>query len=168
MSVNHIVLFQPQIPQNTGNIARTCAATNSPLHIIKPMGFPIDDKKMKRAGLDYWDKLDITYYENLEDFLAQMKGQLHLISKFAERVYSEENYADGQDHYFMFGREDTGLPEDFMRERAEQALRIPMNDEHVRSLNVSNTVCMIVYEALRQQEFQGLELVHTYEVDKLK
>ena len=165
---NHIVLFQPQIPQNTGNIARTCAATNSPLHIIKPMGFPIDDKKMKRAGLDYWDKLDIRYYEGLEDFLASMKGQLHLISKFAERVYSEASYADEKDHYFMFGREDTGLPEEFMREHPDKALRIPMNDEHVRSLNVSNTVCMIVYEALRQQEFQGLELVHTYEKDKLK
>ena len=168
MPVNHIVLFQPQIPQNTGNIARTCAATNSPLHIIKPMGFPIDDKKMKRAGLDYWDKLDIYYYESLEDFLGQVKGQLHLISKFADQVYSELAYDDGQDHYFMFGREDTGLPEDFMRGHAEKALRIPMNDEHVRSLNVSNTVCMIVYEALRQQHFQGLELVHTYEKDKLK
>ena len=142
MSRNHIVLFEPRIPQNTGNIARTCAATNSPLHIIRPMGFPIDDKKMKRAGLDYWDRLDITY--------------------------SEEAYADGEDHYFMFGREDTGLPEDFMREHPEKAIRIPMNDEHVRSLNVSNTVCMIVYEALRQQQFEGLELSHRYQHDKLK
>ncbi|EHE06200.1 spoU rRNA Methylase family protein [Streptococcus pneumoniae GA16833] len=82
---NHIVLFEPQIPQNTGNIARTCAATNSPLHIIKPMGFPIDDRKMKRAGLDYWDKLEIYFYESLEDFMSQMKGKLYLISKFAEK-----------------------------------------------------------------------------------
>ena len=168
MSINHIVLYQPQIPQNTGNIARTCAATNSPLHIIKPMGFPIDDKKMKRAGLDYWDKLEITYYDSLEEFLESMDGQLHLITKFAQGVYSDADYADGEDHYFMFGREDTGLPEDFMRDNPEKALRIPMNDEHVRSLNVSNTVCMIVYEALRQQNFQGLELVHTYDRDKLK
>ena len=87
---NHIVLFEPQIPQNTGNIARTCAATNSPLHIIKPMGFPIDDRKMKRAGLDYWDKLNITYYESLDNFMEQMDGRLYLISKFAEKVYSEE------------------------------------------------------------------------------
>ena len=86
---NHIVLFEPQIPQNTGNIARTCAATNSPLHIIKPMGFPIDDRKMKRAGLDYWDKLDITYYESLDDFMEQMAGHLYLISNFAEKVYTE-------------------------------------------------------------------------------
>ncbi|KXT70408.1 tRNA (cytidine(34)-2'-O)-methyltransferase [Streptococcus cristatus] len=165
---NHIVLFEPQIPQNTGNIARTCAATNSPLHIIKPMGFPIDDRKMKRAGLDYWDKLDISFYESLDDFMKQMDGRLYLISKFAEKVYSEENFAAEGPHYFMFGREDKGLPEEFMRQHPEKALRIPMNDQHVRSLNVSNTVCMIVYEALRQQNFAGLDLVHEYEVDKLK
>ena len=155
-------------PQNTGNIARTCAATNSPLHIIRPMGFPIDDKKMKRAGLDYWDKLDITYYDNLADFMSKNQdGRLHLVTKFADKTYSEEAYDDGEDHYFMFGREDTGLPEDFMREHPEKAIRIPMNDEHVRSLNVSNTVCMIVYEALRQQQFEGLELSHRYQHDKL-
>ena len=169
MSRNHIVLFEPRIPQNTGNIARTCAATNSPLHIIRPMGFPIDDKKMRRAGLDYWDKLDITYYDNLADFMSKNQdGRLHLVTKFADKTYSEEAYADGEDHYFMFGREDTGLPEDFMREHPEKAIRIPMNDEHVRSLNVSNTVCMIVYEALRQQQFEGLELSHHYHHDKLK
>lgn len=165
---NHIVLFEPQIPQNTGNIARTCAATNSSLHIIKPMGFPIDDRKMKRAGLDYWDKLDIHYYDNLEDFMNQVDGRLYLISKFAEKVYSEEHFTQTSNHYFMFGREDKGLPEDFMRQHPEKNLRIPMNDQHVRSLNVSNTVCMIVYEALRQQDFEGLDLVHKYEKDKLK
>ena len=165
---NHIVLFEPQIPQNTGNLARTCAATNSPLHIIKPMGFPIDDRKMKRAGLDYWDKLDISFYESLDDFMKRMDGRLYLISKFAEKVYSEENFAAEGPYYFMFGREDKGLPEDFMRQHPEKALRIPMNDQHVRSLNVSNTVCMIVYEALRQQNFAGLDLVHEYEADKLK
>ena len=158
MSCNHIVLFEPRIPQNTGNIARTCAATNSPLHIIRPMGFPIDDKKMKRAGLDYWDKLDITYYDNLADFMSKNHaGRLHLVTKFADKTYSEEVYADGEDHYFMFGREDTGLPENFMREHPEKAI-----------LNVSNTVCMIVYEALRQQQFEGLELSHRYHHDKLK
>lgn len=166
---NHIVLFEPQIPQNTGNIARTCAATNSPLHIIRPMGFPIDDRKMKRAGLDYWDKLDVRFYDSLDEFMAAAQGgKVHLISKFSERVYARENYADNQVHYFLFGREDTGLPEEFMRQHADKALRIPMNDEHVRSLNVSNAVCMVVYEALRQQNFLGLELSHTYEVDKLK
>lgn len=167
-SSNHIVLFEPQIPANTGNIARTCAATNSPLHIIRPMGFPIDDKKMKRAGLDYWDKLDVTFYDSLEEFLEACDGKLHLISKFASRVYSEENYNDGCAHYFLFGREDKGLPEDFMRQHADKALRIPMNDQHVRSLNLSNTACMIVYEALRHQSFPNLELSHVYEKDKLK
>ncbi len=166
---NHVVLFEPQIPQNTGNIARTCAATNSPLHIIKPMGFPIDDSKMKRAGLDYWDRLDVRFYENLDEFMtyASQHGQVHLVSKFADKTYSNQSYQEGI-HYFLFGREDKGLPEEFMRQYPEQAIRIPMNDEHVRSLNVSNTVCMIVYEALRQQEFAGLDLVHTYEGDKLK
>lgn len=165
---NHIVLFEPQIPQNTGNIARTCAATNSPLHIIRPMGFPIDDRKMKRAGLDYWDKLEIYFYDSLDEFLEKCQGQLHLITKFADKVYAEADFTSGEAHYFMFGREDKGLPEDFMRRHTEKTLRIPMNDAHVRSLNVSNTVCMVVYEALRQQNFAGLELVHTYEVDKLK
>ena len=166
---NHIVLFQPQIPQNTGNIARTCAATNSPLHIIRPMAFPIDDRKMKRAGLDYWDKLDVRFYDSLEEFMeAARDGQVHLVSKFASQTYSDVSYQDGKSHYFLFGREDKGLPEDFMRQHEEKAIRIPMNDEHVRSLNVSNTVCMIVYEALRQQGFKGLELSHRYEHDKLK
>ena len=100
-SRNHVVLFQPQIPQNTGNIARTCAATNSPLHIIKPMGFPIDDRKMKRAGLDYWDKLDVRFYDSLDDFMQQAEaGRVHLISKFAASAYSDERYDDGQVHYF--------------------------------------------------------------------
>ncbi|BBA93132.1 MULTISPECIES: tRNA (cytidine(34)-2'-O)-methyltransferase [Streptococcus] len=167
---NHVVLFEPQIPQNTGNIARTCAATNSPLHIIKPMGFPIDDRKMKRAGLDYWDKLDVRFYENIEEFMdyASKQGTVHLVSKFAAKTYSDEVYNDDCIHYFLFGREDKGLPEDFMRNHPEKTIRIPMNDKHVRSLNVSNTVCMIVYEALRQQQFTGLDLVHTYKEDKLK
>lgn len=165
---NHVVLFEPQIPANTGNIARTCAATNSPLRIIRPMGFPINDRKMKRAGLDYWDKLDIRFYDSLLEFLDKCQGQVHLVSKFAQKTYSEVNYADDQDHYFIFGREDKGLPEDFMREHVTKAIRIPMNDQHVRSLNLSNTVCMIVYEALRQQDFANLDLVHTYEHDKLK
>ena len=166
---NHIVLFEPQIPANTGNIARTCAATNTPLHLIEPLGFSTDDKHLKRAGLDYWNDVNITYHKDLAAFLAHVAGKhLHLVTKFAHQTYSEVNYNDGEDHYFLFGKETTGLPETFMRENEEKCIRIPMNDEHVRSLNVSNTVCMIVYEALRQQNFAGLELVHTYETDKLK
>lgn len=166
--MNHIALFEPQIPANTGNIARTCAATNTPLHLIKPLGFSVDDKQLKRAGLDYWHDVEIYYHENLEEFLAFVgERQLHLISKFANRVYSEVNYNDNEDHFFIFGKETTGLPENFMRENEEKCLRIPMNDEHVRSLNLSNTACMIVYEALRQQGFPQLELNHHYENDKL-
>jgi tRNA (cytidine/uridine-2'-O-)-methyltransferase len=165
---NHIVLFEPQIPANTGNIARTCAATNSPLHLIEPLGFSTDDKHLKRAGLDYWNDVDITYHENLEAFLRTIDTEnLHLITKFAHGVYSEVDYDDGKNHYFMFGKETTGLPEEFMRENEEKCLRIPMNDEHVRSLNLSNTVALVVYEALRQQNFPKLELTHHYEHDKL-
>ena len=124
---------------------------------------------MKRAGLDYWDKLDVRFYDSIEEFMTKSQdGQVHLITKFADKTYSDEAYDDGKIHYFVFGREDKGLPEDFMRQHPELALRIPMNDQHVRSLNVSNAVCMIVYEALRQQLFAGLELVHTYDNDKLK
>lgn len=165
---NHIVLFEPLIPANTGNIARTCAATNSPLHLIEPLGFSTDDKHLKRAGLDYWDKVDIHYHKNLEDFLTYLGDRkLYLISKFSHKVYSEENFATDEDHFFMFGKETTGLPETFMRENEEKCLRIPMNDTHVRSLNLSNTVALVVYEALRQQSFPNLEKTHHYPHDKL-
>lgn len=165
---NHIVLFEPQIPANTGNIARTCAATNSPLHLIEPLGFETDDKHLKRAGLDYWNDVNIMYHKDLAAFLTYLKDRpLHLITKFANKTYSEIDYTDNQDHYFMFGKETTGLPETFMRENEEKCLRIPMNDEHVRSLNLSNTVALVVYEALRQQDFPALELKHHYENDKL-
>ena len=166
---NHIVLFEPQIPANTGNIARTCAATNTPLHLIEPLGFSTDDKQLKRAGLDYWHEVEIYYYENLAAFLAKHEGQaLHLITKFGRHNYSDINYADEQDHFFIFGKETTGLPAEFMQAHEEACLRIPMNDEHVRSLNLSNTAALIVYEALRQQGFPQLELTHEYEQDKLK
>ena len=166
----HVVLFEPEIPANTGNIARTCAATNTPLHLIEPLGFSTDDKHLKRAGLDYWHSVDITYHENLAAFLATLPSEahLHLITKFANKVYSEVNFNDGADHYFMFGKETKGLPESFMRENEEKCLRIPMNDTHVRSLNLSNTAALIIYEALRQQAFPGLELSHHYENDKLE
>lgn len=167
--MNHIVLFEPEIPANTGNIARTCAATNTPLHLIEPLGFSTDDKHLKRAGLDYWHSVDITYHENLAAFIDALPkdAHLHLITKFANKVYSEVNFDDGKDHYFMFGKETKGLPESFMRENAEKCLRIPMNDTHVRSLNLSNTAALIIYEALRQQGFPNLELTHHYEYDKL-
>ncbi|GAB2027126.1 tRNA (cytidine(34)-2'-O)-methyltransferase [Lactovum odontotermitis] len=166
---NHIVLFEPRIHFNTGNIARTAAGTNAVLDLIKPFGFEITDKHLKRAGLDYWDKVDIRYHESLTDFSATVDGDLFLITKFAERTYSEADFSDtSKNLYFMFGREDTGLPEEFMRKNSDKCLRIPMNDEHVRSLNLSNCAALVIYEALRQQDFAGLEAVHTYEKDKLK
>lgn len=166
---NHIALFEPQIPANTGNIARTCAATNTHLHLIEPLGFETDDKHLKRAGLDYWNEVNITYHKNLEAFMEVVQdGQLHLITKFGHKVYSDYDYATTPgDHYFLFGKETTGLPEEFMREHEEDCLRIPMNDEHVRSLNLSNTAAILIYEALRQQNFNELELTHHYENDKL-
>ncbi|MEG0373175.1 MAG: tRNA (uridine(34)/cytosine(34)/5-carboxymethylaminomethyluridine(34)-2'-O)-methyltransferase TrmL [Enterococcus sp.] len=165
---NHIVLFEPQIPANTGNIARTCAATNSPLHLIEPLGFSTDDKHLKRAGLDYWNDVNITYHKDLAAFLDYLGDQqLHLITKFANATYSEVDYTDDADQLFMVGKETTGLPEEFMRENEDKCLRIPMNDEHVRSLNLSNTVALVVYEALRQQDYPQLELTHHYDHDKL-
>ena len=166
--MNHIALFEPQIPANTGNIARTCAATNTHLHLIEPLGFSTDDKHLKRAGLDYWNDVEITYPSDLAAFLDYVgERPLHLISKFANRTYDEVDFADGREHFYLFGKETTGLPESFMRENVEKCLRLPMNDAHVRSLNLSNTAAIIVYEALRQQGFPNLELSHHYENDKI-
>ena len=168
MSRLNIVLVEPQIPQNTGNISRTCAVTGAALHMIKPYGFVITDKHLKRAGLDYWDKLEIYEYDNLDEFFEKNHGAFYFFTTKGRKVHSEENYPKDKDVFLIFGREDKGLPESFMRAHADEALRIPMNDEHVRSLNLSNTVCMIVYEALRHQSFPNLELSHVYEKDKLK
>jgi tRNA (cytidine/uridine-2'-O-)-methyltransferase len=167
---NHIVLFEPLIPANTGNIARTAAATDSYLHLIKPLGFETDDKHLKRAGLDYWNSVKIVYHDSLDDFMATVpdKRYLYLVSKFADKTYSDVDYSDTtKDHYYMFGKETTGLPEPFMRENPEKAVRIPMT-ENVRALNLSNCAALVIFEALRQQNFAGLERTHTYEHDKLK
>lgn len=168
---NHIVLFEPLMPANTGNIARTATGTNTKLHLIEPLGFQLDDKHLKRAGLDYWDTVDITIHPDLPSFMETLKDndELFLISKFAERSYHEVDYTQPEhDYYFMFGKETTGLPEEFMRQHSDLALRIPQNDQHIRALNLSNTAAIVIYEALRQQSFPNLDLVHTYEHDKLK
>ena len=150
----NIVLHEPEIPQNTGNIARTCAATGAALHIIKPMGFTIDDKKLKRAGLDYWDKLDITYYENLEEFFARNShAHPYYFTTKAPHAYTEVAYP--QDSYIMFGKESRGLPEELLFDNRESCVRIPMRDT-LRSLNLSNSVAIAVYEILRQDHFEGL------------
>lgn len=166
---NHIVLYQPEIPPNTGNIARTCAATGTVLHLIKPLGFNIDDRSVRRAGLDYWDKVDIRLYDSLDDFMTHLgQGQLYLITKFARQIYSEVDYRTPEgDIYLMFGRETTGLPAAFMRQHEDKCLRIPMDDTHVRALNLSNCVALILYEVLRQKDFPNLERTHHYANDKL-
>lgn len=167
---NHIVLFEPLFPANTGNIARTCAGTNTELHLIKPLGFSTDDKHMKRAGLDYWDKVKITYHNDLPAFLATIPDmeKLYIVSKFANHDYTDVDYTGARDHYFLFGKETTGLPEAFMRKYPENAIRIPQNDDNIRALNLSNSAAIVIYEALRQQSFPNLARVHTYQHDKLK
>lgn len=150
----NIVLHEPEIPQNTGNIARTCAATGASLHLIRPMGFEVDDKKLKRAGLDYWDKLDITYYDGLEDFNKKHPdADIYYFSTKAPRAYTEVDYPD--EVYIMFGKESRGLPEELLHENKEKCVRIPMRDM-LRSLNLSNSVAIAVYEILRQKDFDGL------------
>ncbi|WP_268913757.1 tRNA (cytidine(34)-2'-O)-methyltransferase [Lentilactobacillus sp. SPB1-3] len=168
---NHIVLFEPLMPANTGNIARTCAGTDTVLDLIEPLGFSVDDKHLKRAGLDYWDKVDIHYHKNLQAFLETVKDptKLFLVSKFAEQDYTEPDYSDSdQDYYLLFGKETTGLPEPFMRKNPEKAIRIPQDDSHIRALNLSNSCAIVIYEVLRQQNFNQLEKTHMYENDKLK
>ena len=150
----NIILHEPEIPQNTGNIARTCAATGASLHIIRPMGFEIDDKKLKRAGLDYWHQLDITYYDDLADFNAKHPDAcIYYFSTKAPRAYTEICY--GHNVYLMFGKETRGLPEELLHEHPDTTVRIPMRDK-LRSLNLSNSVAIAVYEVLRQHEFEGL------------
>ncbi|MCI2253540.1 tRNA (uridine(34)/cytosine(34)/5-carboxymethylaminomethyluridine(34)-2'-O)-methyltransferase TrmL [Domibacillus sp. PGB-M46] len=153
----HVVLYQPEIPANTGNIARTCAATGTPLHLIRPLGFSTDDKMLKRAGLDYWEFVNITYYDSLEEFFEKNPdGNMYYLSKFGKQDHAKFDYSDiEQDHYFMFGKETTGLPKDLIAANMDRCLRIPMN-EHVRSLNLSNTAAILIYEALRQQGFPDL------------
>lgn len=154
MAELNIVLVEPEIPQNTGNIARTCAATGARLHIVEPMGFKIDDKKLKRAGLDYWYLLDITYYSNLENFFEKNKdGNFYFFSTKAQNRYSDISYPDKS--YLFFGKETAGLPEELLKANPERCVRIPMISD-ARSLNLSNSVAIGVYEVLRQWDFPKL------------
>ncbi|MEG0570514.1 MAG: tRNA (cytidine(34)-2'-O)-methyltransferase [Oscillospiraceae bacterium] len=149
----NIVLVEPQIPQNTGNIARTCAATGARLHIVKPMGFQIDDKKLKRAGLDYWHLLDITYYDNIDDFFSKNNGPFYYFTTKGQKIYSDVLYPDNT--YIVFGREDAGLNEKLLFDNPKTCVRIPMISG-ARSLNLSNTVALAAYEVLRQWQFPSL------------
>ena len=153
MNLN-IVLYKPEIPQNTGNIARTCVLTDSVLHLIKPLGFSIDDKAVKRSGLDYWKDLKLEVHESYEDFMAKYGYQrIFLATTHGGKFYSEESYEPGD--FIMFGRESSGVPEEV--HNAHKGIRIPMIKTSTRSLNLSNTVCAIAYEALRQMDFPNMK-----------
>ena len=152
----NIVLVEPEIPQNCGNIARTCAATGAHLHLIKPLGFDISDRAVKRAGLDYWDKLDVTVYSDYQDFLKKNPGaKIYMATTKAPKVYTEVSYEP--DCYIMFGKESAGIPEEILVEHEEDCMRIPMNGD-IRSLNLGNSVAIVLYEALRQNGFAGMNL----------
>lgn len=155
---NHIVLYQPEIPANTGNIARTCAGTDTHLHLIRPLGFSTDDKMLKRAGLDYWEFVKITYYDSIDEFFEKNKdGEYFFIETYTDKLYTSYDYSDTtKDYYFIFGRETTGLPRELLNEYQDRFLKIPMTT-NVRSLNLSNTAAILIYEALRQQNFLHLK-----------
>lgn len=152
----NIVLYEPEIPANTGNIGRTCVATGTRLHLIEPLGFRLGEKELRRAGMDYWKDLDVTTYLDYEDFLEKNPGaKIYMASTKALNVYSDVQYEP--DCYLMFGKESAGIPEEILREHKDTAIRIPMNPQ-IRSLNLSNSVAVVLYEALRQQNFAHMQL----------
>ena len=163
MKIN-VVMVEPEIPQNTGNIARTCAAIGAKLHLVYPLGFAISDKYLKRAGLDYWDKLEIEEHTSLKAFLDKYKPEEHnmfLASTKSKQCYSDVDYSKMDEVFILFGRETKGLPEDLITKYMDKAIRIPMRDT-LRSLNLSNSVAIIVYEVLRQVNFDGLKEISDY------
>ena len=152
----NIVLHEPEIPANTGNIGRTCVAANARLHLIEPLGFRLNEKNLKRAGMDYWSRLDVATYINYEEFLERNPGaKLYMATTKAQKLYTEVSY--GADAYIMFGKESAGIPEEILVQHKEQCIRIPMASE-IRSLNLSNSVSIVLYEALRQNQFVGMNL----------
>lgn len=163
MKIN-IVMVEPEIPQNTGNIARTCAAIGAKLHLVKPLGFEISDKYLKRAGLDYWDKLEIEEHESLKAFLEKYKPEEHNMyyaTTKGKHCYSDVDYSQMEEVFVLFGKETKGLPEDLIQKYFDNAIRIPMR-EHLRSLNLSNSVAIVAYEILRQGGFSELEQESKY------
>ena len=152
----NIVLLEPEMPANTGNIGRTCVATNSRLHLIEPLGFKLNEKMLKRAGLDYWDKLDVTVYSDYQDFLDKNPGaKIYMATTKAHKVYTEPEYES--DCYIMFGKESAGIPEEILLDNQENCVRIPMWGD-IRSLNLSNSVSIVLYEALRQNGFEKMQM----------
>jgi len=160
----NIVLVEPEIPQNTGNIARTCAAIGAKLHLVHPLGFDISEKQVKRAGLDYWDKLDIEEHESLNKFLEKYdisKKDMYLVSTKATHVYSDVDYGDKEEVFLLFGKETKGLPESLLKANLDKTIRIPMG-YNIRSLNLSNSVAIVAYEVMKQCKFDGLQETSKY------
>ncbi len=152
----NIVLYQPEIPGNTGNIMRTCAATNSKLHLIKPLGFSLEEKYLKRSAVNYIDKVNYQVYENFDDFLSQNKGEFYFLTRYGKKPHTSFDYSDtSKNIYLFFGKESTGIPKEILRKYLDRCMRIPSTD-NVRSLNLSNCVAIMVYEVLRQQDFPNL------------
>ena len=152
----NVILLEPEIPQNTGNIGRTCCATGTKLHLIEPMGFRINEKNLKRAGMDYWDDLDVTIYDSFKDFMDQHPGiKIWMATTKAPHRYTDVKF--GPDDYIMFGKESAGIPEEILVDNEDTCIRIPMNPE-IRSLNPANSVAIVLYEALRQNDFHGMQM----------
>ena len=152
----NVVLFEPEIPTNTGNIMRTCIATNAKLHLIKPLGFSLDEKSVRRSGVNYIDKVDLTVYENMEDFYSKNFGTFYYLTRYGHKPHTTGDFSNNKENiYFVFGKESTGIPKKYLRPNLDNCFRLPMS-KNVRSLNLSNTVAIVVYEALRQQNYNDL------------
>ena len=152
----NIVLFEPEIPQNTGNIMRTCAGTGTKLHLIKPLGFSLDEKNIKRSGVNYIEHCDYQVYENYEEFSSKNKGEFYYLTRYGKKPHSDFNYSNSEENiYLIFGKESTGIPKEILKNSLDNCMRIPMND-NVRSLNLSNCVAIMLYEVLRQQNYNDL------------
>lgn len=153
----HVVLFEPEIPGNTGNIMRTCVATHSKLHLIKPLGFSLDEKYIKRSGVNYIQDCDYTVYENIEEFFSKNQGTYYFLTRYGHVPHTSFDYHDKKENlYFIFGKESTGIPREILKPHLNHCMRIPMT-KNVRALNLSNAVAIVVYEALRQQDYLDLE-----------
>ncbi len=155
--MNHIVLFEPEIPQNTGNIMRTCVATNTILHLIKPLGFKLDEASVRRSGVNYIDKLEYYVYENIEEFFSKNKGEYYFFTRYGHVPHTSFDYTnkENKDLYFIFGKESTGIPKQILKEHLDRCMRIPMT-KNVRALNLANCCSIVIYEALRQQDYNDL------------
>lgn len=151
----NIVLYEPEIPQNTGNIIRTCVGTNSKLHLIEPLGFKIDDKTVKRCGVNYMDRIDYVVYKNWNEFLEKNKGEFYFFTRYGKKPHTSFDYSGAEDIYLIFGRESTGIPKEILRDSLDRCVRIPTSADF-RALNLSNCVAIGVYEVLRQREYEGL------------